>query len=191
MFLSAAIAQTASTELVSPEIAEKVADHGGGFPPFDSSFFGSHLFWLALSFACFYFLMARLIIPRIGSILESRARTIASDLEQAAVAKQQADEAVALYQSQLEKARAQAQNLARKALDEAHASSQAEAAKAESALAQRLEAAEQHIAALQASAMGHVEKIATEAAQSILSSLINAKPDKSTVGQAVKLAVQN
>jgi len=186
MFLSAAYAQT-----IPLETTGNAVDHGGNFPPFDSSFFGSHLFWLALSFACFYFLMARCIIPRIGSILESRAGRIASDLESAASAKRQADEAMALYQSQLEKARTEAQSLARKALDEAHALSQAEQAKAEAALARRLEAAEQHITTLQGQALGHVEKIATETAESILLALTERKPDKSTIGLAVKLAVQN
>jgi len=191
MFLSAAFAQNAPLESAALEVSEKAADHGGNFPPFDSSFFGSHLFWLALSFACFYFLMARCVIPRIGSILETRANRIASDLDQAAAAKKEADEAIELYQQQLEKARNQAQTLARKALDEAHALSQAEQAKAETALAQRFEAAEQHITKLQGQAMGHVEKIATEAAELILLVLTDRKLDKSTIGQAVKLAAQN
>jgi len=191
MFLASAIAQTAPLESVAAEIDLSTADQGGNFPPFDSSFFGSHLFWLLLSFSCLYFLMARIIIPRIGSILDLRGSRIASDLEGAAIAKQEADAAMALYEQQLEKAREQAQALTRTAFDEAKESAQNEQAKIEAALSQRLNAAEQHIATLQANALEHVEKIATETAESILLVLTSRKPDKAIITQMVKLAAQN
>jgi len=191
MLISAAIAQNDIVNSVPSGLGDELVDHGGGFPPFDSSFFGSHLFWLALSFACFYFLMARLIIPRISNLLEIRRDRIASDLEQAALAKQEADRAMLLYEQQLTKAKEKAQALAREALDKAQALSRAEQAKVEADMSKRLDAAEEHITTLKMQAMEHVEKIAGEVADSIMFALTERKSDKAALEQAVKLVTQN
>ncbi|MCE3544037.1 hypothetical protein LXJ56_28060, partial [Escherichia coli] len=46
--------------------------HKGVFPPFDSSHFASQLLWLALTFAFFYLFLSRVVLPRIGGIIETR-----------------------------------------------------------------------------------------------------------------------
>ena len=42
-------------------------------PQFDPTYFASQFLWLAVAFALLYFLLNRLILPKIGSILEERA----------------------------------------------------------------------------------------------------------------------
>src|SRR6516162_3240548 len=59
------------------------SEHGRGFPPFDSQTFPSQLFWLAIAFIALYLLMARIALPRIGSILEARCRRVEDDLAEA------------------------------------------------------------------------------------------------------------
>jgi F-type H+-transporting ATPase subunit b len=84
------------------------AAHEGGFPPFDPTYFGSQLLWLAIAFGTFYIFMSRAIAPRIGSIVEGRQARISGDLAEAAKAKTAADEAVKAYEEELSSAKADA-----------------------------------------------------------------------------------
>ena len=51
------------------------------FPPFDQSLYPSQLLWLLITFGLFYFLMSRMVLPRIASILEVRRDRISQDLD--------------------------------------------------------------------------------------------------------------
>ena len=75
--MAQALAQTITSQEHVP------ADGHGRFPPFESQYFPSQIFWLALSFIILYVVMARVALPRIGSILEDRRRRIDGDLQEA------------------------------------------------------------------------------------------------------------
>ena len=49
------------------------AGTAGVFPPFDRSTFPSQLLWLAITFGLFYLFLKKVVLPRIGGILEVRA----------------------------------------------------------------------------------------------------------------------
>ena len=55
--------------------APKHGGHGKAFPPFDPTTFASQLLWLAITFGIFYLFMPKVIVPRIGGILENAAAT--------------------------------------------------------------------------------------------------------------------
>jgi len=190
MVLSAAYAQDSGLDSALPVGVQNTVEHGSNFPPFDSSFFSSHLFWLMLSFAVFYFLMARIVLPRIGSAIEERGARIGADLARAVSLKEEADAAMSLYEQQLQQARSQAQILARKAMDEAKALSDRDQAAAEAILTQRLHQAEQKINILQAQVMDHVDQIAAETVDAILLHLTGRKVDKTSLSKALKTALQ-
>src|ERR1035437_5611580 len=78
----------------------------GGFPPFQSQSFASQLVWLAIAFVLLYVLMAKLALPRVGAIIESRQKRIADDIAEAGKLKLQSDEAVAAYENAVDAARA-------------------------------------------------------------------------------------
>ncbi|MGA8412850.1 MAG: F0F1 ATP synthase subunit B', partial [Xanthobacteraceae bacterium] len=71
------------------------------FPPFNRETFASQLFWLAITFALLYLLMARFALPRVGSIIEARRSKIDSDLAAAAQLKTNAEAAMAAYEKAL------------------------------------------------------------------------------------------
>ena len=77
----------------------------GGFPPFQSQTFASQLVWLAIAFVLLYVLMAKLALPRVGSIIESRQKRIEGDLADASRLKGESDAAVAAYEKALADAR--------------------------------------------------------------------------------------
>jgi len=164
--------------------SEAPAEHHA-FPPFQSQHFPSQLVWLTLSFVLLYVLMARVALPRIGSIFAERSRRIADDLKAAQRFKEQSDAANAAYEKALADARARAQAIA-SAMREQQAEAAAEINKRlESQLHERLAAAEQSIAATRAAAMGHVGTIAADTAAAIVERLIGKAPAEHEVAAAM------
>src|SRR6185437_16775802 len=68
------------------------------FPPFQREHFPSQVVWLVLTFVLLYVLMARVALPRIGSILAERSKRIADDLKTAQGFKEQSEAAGAAYE---------------------------------------------------------------------------------------------
>lgn len=163
-------------------------DHSGvGFPPFDSSTFPSQLLWLAITFGLFYLFLKKVVLPRIGGILEVRRDRIAQDLDQAARMKEEADAAVAAYEQELAEARNKANAIGQDARDNAKVEADAARKDVEAGLDKKLAEAEAHIASIKASAMKEVGSIAEETAATIVEQLVG-KSDKAAIAAAVKSA---
>jgi len=164
------------------------AGHGSGvFPPFDPAHFPSQLLWLAITFGLFFIFLKKVVLPRIGGILEVRRDRIAHDLDTAARMKEEADAAVAAYEQELADARAKSNKIAQDARDAAKAEADAERKQVEGGLNAKLADAEARIASVRASAMKDVGQIAEETASAILQSLVG-KTDKAAIAAAVKAA---
>src|SRR3954471_2448794 len=80
------------------------AEHGN-FPPFDPHTFPSQILWLVICFGLFFLFLRRVVIPRIGNILNVRSTRIAQDLAEAAKLKGEADAAAAAFEQELAEAR--------------------------------------------------------------------------------------
>ncbi|CAN7566408.1 F0F1 ATP synthase subunit B [Phyllobacterium sp. LjRoot231] len=158
----------------------------GVFPPFDSSHFASQILWLALTFAVFYLFLSRVILPRIGGIIETRRDRIATDLDQAARMKQESDEAFAAYEQDLADAKKKAGSIAQTARDEAKAKADAEQAEVSAALEKKLSEAEASIAAIKDKAMNEVGTIAEDTATEIVRKILGGSIDKASISAAVK-----
>ena len=155
------------------------------FPPFEAQHFPSQLFWLALTFILLYMLMARIALPRIGGILESRSKHISSDLAAAQRFKEQSEAANTAYQKSLADARARAQGIANDTRERQAAEAEATNRKLEAQLHEKLAAAEQSIAATRSAAMGNVASIAADTASAIVERLIGTAPAERDVSAAV------
>lgn len=166
------------------------AGHGGAevFPPFDPTHFPSQLLWLAITFGLFYLLMSKVVIPRIGGILETRHDRIAQDLDEASRLKAEADAAIASYEQDLASARAKGNAIASTARDEAKAKADAERAKIEASLQDKIAGAETRIAEIKAKALADVGSIAEETTAALVEQLIGAKATKAEIASAVKTA---
>ncbi|PLP57754.1 ATP F0F1 synthase subunit B' [Mesorhizobium loti] len=162
--------------------------HGGGtFPPFNPATFSSQIFWLIITFGLFYLFLKKVVMPRLGGILEVRSNRIAQDLDQAAKLKSEADAAVAAYEQELAEAKANANTIGQKARDEAKAEAEVARKGVEAGLEKKLVEAEERITAIKTSAMKDVGSIAETTASAILESLVG-KSDKAEVVAAVKAA---
>ncbi len=163
-----------------------VAHEKAVFPPFDSSHFASQILWLALTFAVFYLFLSRVVLPRIGGIIETRRDRIATDLDQAARMKQDSDDALAAYEQELADAKKKAGGIAQTAHDEAKAKSDAEQSKISAELEKKLSDAEASIAAIKDKAMKEVGTIAEDTAAEIVKKIVGGTVDKASISAAVK-----
>lgn len=186
MFVTPGYAQeTAPAEgELQTEVGHEEA-HEAGFPPFETSTYPSQLLWLAITFGLFYLFLQKVVLPRIGNILEVRRDRIAHDLDQAARNKEEADAAIAAYEQELADARTKAHAIAQSAQDAAKADAEAERKAVEAGLDQKLVEAERRISTVREAAMRDVGTIAEETAGAIVEALIGRKADDAAVAAAV------
>lgn len=164
-------------------------EHGGAFPPFDSSTFASQLLWLAITFAALYLLMSKLVLPRIGEILEVRRDRIEGDLAEAERLRVKTDQALAAYEAALASAKAKAHGIADETRAKLKTDIDGRRTQVETDLAKKVSAAEARIQATKTEALGNVDEIAAETAAVLVSQLtgkVTAKAAKDAVAKAIK-----
>ncbi|MEW5424304.1 F0F1 ATP synthase subunit B [Amorphus sp. 3PC139-8] len=158
------------------------------FPAFDAATFPSHLFWLVVSFGLLYFLMIRVIVPRLGGILEDRRDRIAGDLGEAERLREETDAAIEAYETELAEARKKAHSIASDRREQIKADIEARRRKAEADLNEKIGSAETQIAEIKQQALGEVEGIATDAAEAVIDTIGALSVDRSEIATAVKAA---
>ncbi len=146
--------------------------------------------WLAIAFVLLYVLMAKLALPRVGSIIEGRQKHIEDDLADASRLKGESDTAVAAYEKALADARNRAQAIATETRERHAAEAEARRKTLESELNKKLAEAEKAIAATKQAAMGNVRGIAEDATRAIVERLIGEAPSEKAVAAAVADALK-
>ena len=145
--------------------------------------------WGAVIFVLFYLLASRSALPRVGAVLEERAKHIARDLDNAQQAKTQSDRAAAEAAAAAAKARADAQAAINAALDKAKAEAAQQAAALNERLERQLAEAESRIAEARAAAMGALRQVAMETAATVVTRLTGAAPESARLESAVSAAM--
>ena len=159
-------------------------------PQFDPSTFSSQIFWLIISFFVLYWVVARFAIPRIGDILEQRARVVQDDLDRAESLKTEAEQALAGYEAAMAEAHGQARALMFKVSQEAKAAAEERNRAIGAELTEQISAAEQRIAAARDDAMTSLSSIAAEAAQDAAARIAGIDVSKGDADAAVGTAMK-
>ncbi len=176
------------------ETASHAGEHGGAekapFPAFDTTWYASQIFWLAILFTVLYLALSRWVLPKISDTLEKRSDRVASDLDQAARLSDQSADAQKALELRIAQARSKARETSEKAREKSDAELAAETARVDADIEKKLAAAEKRIQALQAEAMKNVEQIAVDAAEAITARFgLKAKP--ADLKKAVITALEN
>ena len=166
--------------------AAAAAEKKGGLPQLNASDFAPQLFWLALTFGLLYLLLARIALPRIGSVIEERQGRIQRDLDEAERLKGETEKALANYEAALAEARGKANGIARGMRDKLTAEVEAERARIERQAAAKIAEAEARISQTKAKARAEVDEIAAETAEAIVDKLIGRGVSTDEVRRAVK-----
>ena len=166
-----------------------------GLPQLDIATWPSQLFWLVVLFGAGYVVMAKMVTPRIGAVLEERRQTLDGDLEKARNASADAGKTRAEYESDLEKARSDAAEFAKQAAMEATKKAEAADAKVARKLADKVASAEAALAKAKTEALANLNDIAAEAAMDAVAALAGIKTTSAQAGKtaasiATKLAKQ-
>ena len=156
-----------------------------GLPQLDIDTWPSQLFWLVVLFGAGYLVMAKMVTPRIGAVLEERRKTLDGDLEKARSASADAAKTRADYESDLEKARIEAGEYAKQAAAEAVKKVEEADAKTAQKLAKKVAKAEDKLAEAKTSAMMSLNDVAAEAAVSTVAALTGIKATSAEAGKAV------
>lgn len=160
--------ETLTTGVYVPTAAEG----GAKFPPFDPGTFAPQLVWLAITFGALYWIMSRVALPRIGSVLEERRDRIQRDLDEAERMKVETDAALAAYDQAMTEARGKAQAMARDTRESLAAEVERERVRVDEQVASKVAETERQIAATKVRALSSVNEIAVETAGAIVSRLI-------------------
>jgi F-type H+-transporting ATPase subunit b len=171
-----------------PAGTAEVAAHGGeggGLPQFRFEYWGGQIVWLLIIFTVLYVLLAKVFVPRIRKVLDTRAETIAQAVSTARQVQDEADAQAQAAQTELNEARARSRQLAA----DAKAQAAAELAKSQAAeddrLAAELEQAEARIRATRDQAMSNVQAIAADTAQAMVEKLTGASASKADIDAAL------
>jgi F-type H+-transporting ATPase subunit b len=164
--------------------------HGGGFPPFESTYFASQLVSLVIAFVALYVIVSRFALPKVGGVIEARQNAIDGDLAEAQKLKDQSDAALEAYEAELAAARSRAQAIGNETREKLNASAEVERKALEEKLAGNLAEAEKQIAATRSAAMGNVRSIAADAAGAIVQRLTGTSPDAVTIIKAVEASLK-
>ena len=97
--------------------ASEKSEESGGLPQLDFTTWPTQIFWLVVSFMLAYLLMWRIVVPRIGSVLEERHNRIEDDLRRARQASDDAEQARLAFEDMLASARNDASETTRKATE--------------------------------------------------------------------------
>ena len=158
---------------------------GAGLPQLDISTWPSQLFWLVLLFTAGYILMAKVVTPRIGTVLEERRAKLDDDLGKARTASEDAARIRAEYEADLDAARIAAAETAKQAAAEAAKQAEASDQRIAKKLSEKVARAEAKLAAARSDAMANLNNVAAEAALTAVAQLADIK---TTAAQASKTA---
>ena len=160
-------------------------------PQFIMGDFAPQIVWLVISFIALYFLMARVALPRVAEVLETRHGRIANDLDQAAQLKSQAETVILEYEEALAEARGNAQSTIAQATLEAAQAAEKRNAEIAEVLAAKAAVAASRIDAAKAEALVELRGVATELALAAAERLLDAQVGQADVDVAVDAAMTN
>jgi F-type H+-transporting ATPase subunit b len=168
--------------------ASEKGEESGGLPQLDFSTWPTQIFWLVVSFALAYLLMWRIVVPRIGSVLEERHNRIEDDLSRARQASDDAEQAREAFEKMLADARSDGNEMTRKTTESIMSKMERKVETANASLSKKMAEAEAEIAKARGDALKEVSDIATASAMDVVAQLTGMKVGKTDAKRLVKQA---
>jgi F-type H+-transporting ATPase subunit b len=156
-----------------------------GMPQLNPEIYPNLIFWLLVALIALYFILTRVALPRIGTVIAERNDAIANDIEAAATLKRRAEEAEAAYTKALAEAREEAHRIAgetRAGIDKELAGLMA---KADAEIAGKAGESEKRIGEIRENAAKSVEEVARATAGEIVRALMPGADDAAAVDTAI------
>ncbi len=152
--------------------------------------YAPQLVWLVITFAVFYFLMARIALPRIAEILEQRQSRVSGDLEQAKALRDDAAKALKAYEATVAEARARAHTIAMEMREQIAAEAERRRAAFEAELDARTGEEEARIQTALAAVRENLRAVALEAARAASAKLLGAEVKDELLARSVDAEIR-
>jgi F-type H+-transporting ATPase subunit b len=175
IFVTALLSSTVSAE-----------DGSGALPQLNPETFATQIFWLFVFFAILYFIISKIALPRISSVIEARHDKIEQDLEKAHTLKEKTETIKAEYEDALAQAHVKISDLMKKTHDEIAKKNMDGHASLSDKLASLSEKAEKTIADQSTKAMGQIQEASTTIAIEISNKLASIAVNDNDVANAIK-----
>jgi F-type H+-transporting ATPase subunit b len=173
---------TALTETTGHENLEHAE---AGMPQLDASLYPNLIFWLVVAIVAIYFILSRVALPRIATVLAERNDAIANDIEQAAMLKRRAEDAEAAYNAALAEAREESHRIAAETRAQIDKELSSLLAKADAEIAVKAAESEKRIGEIRDSAVRSVEEVARDTAAAIVEAILPGVADAAALDAAV------
>jgi F-type H+-transporting ATPase subunit b len=160
-----------ATAALAATATPTAASEASGMPQLDFSTYPNQIFWLAVALVIIYFMLTRIALPRIGSVLAERKGTVTNDIAAAEEMKRKAQEAERAYNQALADARAEAARIVAKTRAEIQADLDEAIAEADKKIAAKSAESEKRISEIRASAQESVTEVATDTAKELVAVL--------------------
>jgi F-type H+-transporting ATPase subunit b len=156
-------------------------EHAQGMPQLDFSTFPNQIFWLVV----IYFIMNRIALPRIASVLADRQDTIQRDLEKAEELKEKAVAAEEAYNKALADARVEASKIVAETKADIQKELDKATAKADAEIAAKTAEGEVKINEIRDNATKAVKVVASDTAAALVKAVMPAAADAKAIKAAV------
>ena len=153
--------------------------------------YASQLFWLAIFFGAIFIVIGLGMLPKIQATIDARDEKISSDLKAAEDARTTADELEEVYRAGMDKGRAEATKLTADAKSDAIRNTEKAIAKADKAIATKVDNATAKIGEARAAARAQVEAVAAEATQAMIQRVAGVNVDAEAARAAVAKELAN
>lgn len=163
----------------------ETAASGPGMPQLDVTTFSNQIFWLVVAMVVLYFVMSRVALPRVASVLADRRSAITADIAAAEEYKLKAQEAEEAFKKAEADARAEAARIVEAAKAEMQEALNAQIAKADAEIASKSAESEKRIREITANAVEMVSEVSNDVTKDILAAF-DVKADARSVTAAVK-----
>lgn len=147
--------------------------------------YASQLFWLAIFFGAIFVVVGLGMLPKIQSTVDARDAKIAADLDVARGAREAADDLEEKYRAKMDRSRGEAAQLAAEAKASAARATEQRVAKADQAIATKIDAALVKVGEARNAALAEIETVAAEAAEQLVSRVSGLTVDAAAARAAV------
>ena len=157
------------------------AAESGGMPQLDPEFWFSQIFWLIITFGILYFVLSKLILPKISDNLETRKSQVLDNLELAEKQRNESEAKLKEFDNIILKSKIDAKNMfnesRKKLLDDISKKRQ----KLEEEIDKEIKIVEAEIEELKKTSPEKINKIAIETSSDLINQLIGAKVNNSSI----------
>ena len=166
-------------------IKEVFSAESGGMPQLNPEFWISQIFWLTLTFGILYFVLSKLILPKISANLELRKSQIQENIEAAEKQRENSESKLKEYDDIVIKSKLEAKNIFKDAREKTIKDINSKKEVLDKQIDEEIKKAEQEIDLLKKSAPEKINKIAIETSSELVKKLIGAEVNNSSISAIV------